>query len=101
VNHVVWLFAQKDADMVLSEPETHFNLNHEIFDLNWTMCQAVKALSMQFDAVETAIDTIDDMEARKRLKAVDNAKSGNAVKRCAQTDSRDNSGGMSPLLAQF
>jgi hypothetical protein len=68
MNNVVRLFARKHTEIALSEPETHI-LEAVMRFLTSTgqLGQAVKKLSLEFDAMEIAIDTIDDIEARNRL----------------------------------
>ena len=69
MNNVVPLFARKNAEIVHSEPEAPIaTAVTSIFASTGQLGHAVKELSKQFEAIENAIDTIDDTETRNRLK---------------------------------
>jgi hypothetical protein len=69
MNNVVPLFARKNAEIVLSESEICISTAvTNILALTRRLGHTVKELSKQFEAIEAAIDTIDDTETRNRLK---------------------------------
>ena len=69
MNNVIKLSAQKNAEIVLSEPGTRIAAAvTSVLALNEQMSRKVKDLSKHFDSIENAIDTIDDTETRTRLR---------------------------------
>jgi Holliday junction resolvasome RuvABC DNA-binding subunit len=64
MNNVIRQFAQKDVEIVLSEQDTHIataltNVLASIAQLGYM----AKELSKHFDAIEKAIDVIDDSKS--------------------------------------
>jgi predicted ATPase len=69
MNKVVPLFAKKNAEILLSELETRIvTAVTSILAATGKLGYAVEDLSKQFEAIETAIDTVDDTETQNRLK---------------------------------
>jgi hypothetical protein len=69
VNNVIKLFARKNAEIVLAEPETLVAAAVTKFlAMNEQLNRKVKELSKHFDSIENAIETIEDTETRTRLR---------------------------------
>jgi hypothetical protein len=69
MGNVIRLFARRNDEFAPSEPETCFSTaSTSILASSAQLVHAAKDLSKQFDAIENAIDTIDDAETRTRLK---------------------------------
>ena len=69
MNNVVQLFAPKQAEIGCSEPKNRDLIAvEEVLTFAEQLGQAIKKLSLSFDTMENAIDRVDDMEARTRLR---------------------------------
>jgi hypothetical protein len=72
MNNVIELFSRKNKKSVAgppSETDTSISTNlTSIMALTGQLGGAVKDVLKHFDAIENAIDTIDDTETRNRLK---------------------------------
>ena len=68
-NNVIRLFARKSAGIVLSEPEIRIaTAVTTVLASRAQLHRRLKELSKHFDAIENAIDTIEHMETRTRLR---------------------------------
>jgi hypothetical protein len=69
MNNVIRLFAQKNVEIVHSEPETRVAAAvTSVLASSAQLGRAVKELSKHSDEIEKSIDAIDDTETRSRLK---------------------------------
>ena len=85
MHNVIRLFAQKNVEIVHSEPETRVAAAvTSVLASSAQLGRAVKELSKHFDEIEKSIDAIDDTETRSRLKQSTKTKSRNAVESDSQ-----------------
>ena len=69
MNNVIRLFARENAEIARFAPEAHSSTAvAEILASSARLGDISKALLKHFDAIEKAIETIDDTETRNRLK---------------------------------
>jgi hypothetical protein len=69
MSNVVRLFAQMNAEIAVSEHETGFSIAAtSIVASTQQLSRTIKELSTLFDAVENAIDTVEDVATRTRFK---------------------------------
>ena len=69
MDNVIRIFAQKNNEIALSEPATDISpAMTGILASTEHLGQTVKDILKHFDAIENAIDTIEDAEKRSRLK---------------------------------
>jgi hypothetical protein len=67
--NVIRLSTRRNGDITASEPETPVaTAKTSMLESGARLIDIAKELSRQFDAVENAINTIGDAEARTRLK---------------------------------
>ncbi len=71
--HAIQLFAQKKAEIVPSDPETHLTTAMtNVLASSVQLGHSLKELSKHFDAFDDAIDAIDGTETRNQLKQLTN-----------------------------
>jgi hypothetical protein len=69
MGNAIRLLTRRNSDFSPSEPETCVSTaTTSILASRAKLVHAAKDLSRQFDAIENAIDTIDDAKTRTRLK---------------------------------
>jgi hypothetical protein len=68
MNNVIQLFDRKNVVSVPSKSERGATAEAKVFASSARLDIAIKSVSKLFDAVEIAIDSIDDPESRSRLR---------------------------------
>jgi hypothetical protein len=69
MNNVIRLVARKGADAVPSAPDNRIAAAlTSVLATREQLSQKVQEFSKEFDAIENAIDTIEDLETRTRLR---------------------------------